>query len=331
MGIYTKTGDKGETSLFDGTRVKKYSDRVNTYGTMDELNSFISLAEKMANRTESKNILMEIQKKMFLVSAEIATTSMGKLTDKSDIITNEHIDFLENVIDEYSTELPKVTSFVLPGKSVAGAQLHVARTVCRRAERELIQLAQIEEIRPELVKYMNRLSDVLYILARIEDEDSFMDEIVKQVAKKYQEATNQSIEKSTIQLQETNLYNQVDGLIEKAKQKAREIQVPVTIAVVDESGRLVSQRRMEDALLVSLDLAERKAYTAVAMKSPTHELKEASQPGASLYQLESNTDGSIVTFGGGLPIYAGGKMIGAIGVSGGSTEEDQIIAEAAIS
>jgi len=328
MGIYTKTGDKGETSLFDGTRVKKYSDRVNTYGTMDELNAFISLAEKMANRSESKEILVEIQKKIFLVSAEIATTNMNKLTNKSDIITNQHISFLENVIDEYSSELPKVTSFVLPGKYVSSAQLHVARTVCRRAERELIQLAQIEEIRTELVRYLNRLSDCLYILARIEEEHAYMDDIVQRVAKQYQKRVGQTTENMNGKI--TNLYTQGETLIEKAKQKAKEIQVPVTIAVVDDSGRLIAQSRMEDALLVSLDLAVRKAYTAVAMKSPTHKLKEASQPGAPLYQLETNTDGTIVTFGGGLPIYAEGKIIGAIGVSGGSVEEDRIIAEAGI-
>lgn len=130
----------------------------------------------------------------------------------------------------------------------------------------------------------------------------------------------------------TSLFNQADTIIEKAKQKAEEINVPVTIAVVDSSGRLIAEKRMEEALLVSLDLAVKKAYTAVAMKAPTHKLKDSSQPGAPLYQIESNTStgGGIVTFGGGLPIYLEGKIIGGIGVSGGSVEEDQIIAEAGI-
>lgn len=330
MGIYTKTGDKGETSLFDGTRVKKYSDRVNTYGTMDELNSFISLAEKLTTRKESRDILIEIQKKIFLVSAEIATTDMEKLVNKSDIITPKNILFLEEVIDKFSVELPVVTSFVLPGKSVPGAQLHVARTVCRRAERVLIQLAQMEDIRPDLVKYLNRLSDCLYILARIEDEDFFTEKMVKLVIEKYQKALKDVEIKSGEEI--TDLFNQASTIIEKAKQKANEINVPVTIALVDSSGRLIAEQRMQDALLVSLDLAVSKAYTAVAMKTATHKLKDSSQPGASLYQIESNTSsgGAIITFGGGLPIYHKGKIIGGIGVSGGSVKEDQIIAEAGI-
>ncbi|GAA0476062.1 cob(I)yrinic acid a,c-diamide adenosyltransferase [Alkalibacterium psychrotolerans] len=328
MGIYTKTGDKGETSLFDGSRVKKYSDRVNTYGTMDELNSFISLAEKMVNRTETRDILVKIQKTMFLVSAEIATTNMSKLKNKSDIIEADHIEFLEQVIDIFSKELPKVTSFVLPGKCVSAAQLHVARTVCRRAERELIQLSQTETIRSELIMYLNRLSDCLYILARIEDEDDYIKKIIKKVSEQYEKAVNDPTQKT--EAQNKNLYSQAREMMDKAVNKAKELDIPVTIAVVDDSGRRIAEFRMEDALLVSLDLAVRKAYTAVAMKSPTHELKDITQPEADLYQLESNTEGKIVSFGGGLPIYSNGKIIGAIGVSGGSVEEDILIAEASI-
>ncbi|GAB2323547.1 cob(I)yrinic acid a,c-diamide adenosyltransferase [Alkalibacterium sp. m-11] len=328
MGIYTKTGDKGETSLFDGSRVKKYSYRVNTYGTMDELNSFVSLAEKMVNRTESRDILIEIQKKIFLVSAEIATTNMHKLENKSDIIKKDHIEFLEQVIDKFSKELPKVTSFVLPGKCVSAAQLHVARTVCRRAERELIHLGQTETIRSELVMYLNRLSDCLYILARTEDEDDHLEKIIREVSVQYEKAVKQPSQEAVADTK--SIFCQASAMIDKSVSKAMELGVPVTIAVVDESGRLVAELRMEEALLVSLDLAVKKAYTAVAMKSPTHQLKHITQPGADLYQLESNMEGKIVSFGGGLPIYSNNKIIGAIGVSGGSVEEDLIIAEAGI-
>lgn len=325
MGIYTKTGDKGQTSLFDGTRIEKYSDRVNTYGTIDELNSFISLAQKTAQMDETKEILNRIQHKLFILSGEVATVNVEKLYKKSNIINEDDIMELEKIIDYYGERLPKVDSFVLPGKTLSGAQLHVARTVCRRAERQLIQLAGSETLREELVKYLNRLSDCLYILARAEDDKAYQKELVEKIIEKYQKAVGNPEKEDYY-----NLFSYAKELIKKATEKAEEIQVPVTIAIVDNSARLISLYRMEDALLVSLELAPKKAYTAVAMRDETKNLKNVSQPGSSLYQIETNSAGDIVTFAGGIPLYNDGKCIGGIGVSGGTVEEDQTIANYAV-
>ncbi|GAA0679917.1 MULTISPECIES: cob(I)yrinic acid a,c-diamide adenosyltransferase [Clostridium] len=162
MQIYTKTGDKGQTSLFDGTRVDKDSDRVEAYGTIDELSSFIGLADTFVEDKEINEILLRIQKKLFFVAGQIATIDKEKFKYK---IKEGDIKELEDIIDKYIAKTPKVDAFIVPGTSKASASLHVARTVCRRAERRVIHLRRIEDVEI-LVKYINRLSDTLYALAR---------------------------------------------------------------------------------------------------------------------------------------------------------------------
>ena len=134
MSIYTKGGDKGKTSLFDGLRVDKDSMRVETYGTFDELNANISLAEKLCKSQSNKKLLRSVEYNMFYLQGEIATKDTSRFIDQSRVITDEDTHTLEKVIDKYVKELPPVHSFILPGSSIAGAQLHICRTVCRRAE-----------------------------------------------------------------------------------------------------------------------------------------------------------------------------------------------------
>lgn len=334
MPIYTKTGDKGETSLFDGVRVKKYSPRVNTYGTFDELNAFISLSEKVALVKSTKEYLNIIQQRLFLLCAEIATTDFEKLFNKSDIITIDDITFLEKIIDEYSEKIPKVTNFVLLGRCHSSAQLHVARTICRRAERELIELSEEISIRQELVKYVNRLSDCLYIMARVEDEEYHYEILANRIVERYKKAIQSNLKDEKQQgkpIKEIkNLYEVAEQLINKAKQKANEMGIPVVISVVDESGQIIAHYRMENSLLISNEMATKKAYSAVAMKMSTKELGEITKFGEVLYQLETMSECKLVSIAGGIPIYYRGKLLGALGVSGGSLEQDQAIAEYAL-
>ncbi|MGX7059801.1 cob(I)yrinic acid a,c-diamide adenosyltransferase [Vagococcus humatus] len=187
MAIYTKTGDKGSTSLFDGERVKKYSNRVDVYGTFDECNAVISVAEKFSQIPKNKEFLIKLQYKMFQLSGEIATADSNKFAAHSEQITQADIKELENLIDVYTESLPKIKTFILPGSSLAGAHLHLARTVCRRAERMLIQLSEEVEIRPEIRQYTNRLSDCLYILARSEDHYQKQEDQIDEIIKRYQE------------------------------------------------------------------------------------------------------------------------------------------------
>ncbi|WP_288528016.1 cob(I)yrinic acid a,c-diamide adenosyltransferase [uncultured Secundilactobacillus sp.] len=185
MAIYTKGGDKGQTSLYDGARVDKDSTRVEAYGMFDELNANVSVAEKLCKSTANQQILRRIEYKMFFLQGEIATADTEKFLKNSVTIGEDDIMLLEQVIDQYTEELPKVSSFILPGTSLAGAQLHVCRTVCRRAERQFVRFLKTQDMRPVLEKYVNRMSDFFYILARSEDFEAQVDELVKKVSAKY--------------------------------------------------------------------------------------------------------------------------------------------------
>lgn len=185
LAIYTKGGDKGQTSLYDGQRVGKDSLRVETYGSFDELNANISLAEKMCVSEENKEILRKIEYKMFFLQGEIATLDTQKFIQNSVIIEEKDVTYLESIIDKYIDELPPVHSFILPGVSLAGAQLHVCRTICRRAERQFVRFQKEQDTRPVLEKYVNRMSDFLYIMARSEDHEAYVDDLVKKVIEKY--------------------------------------------------------------------------------------------------------------------------------------------------
>jgi len=171
MKIYTKTGDNGTTALYGGNRVSKASARVESYGNIDELNSFIGLAKSEITDEKVLNQLKKIQFDLFTLGSESATPT-DKLTlanGKSRLtlmISETEIEELENWMDEYETQLEPLQYFILPGGGKSATALHVCRTVCRRAERSLVFLNESEEVRPELIKYLNRLSDYLFVLAR---------------------------------------------------------------------------------------------------------------------------------------------------------------------
>ena len=167
MKIYTKTGDKGQTSLYDGTRVDKDDIRVESYGTLDELNSYIGLFTIYADK-EDKNILKEIQLKLFSVSGELATKKEDTYKNS---VCEDDIKYIENIIDNYIEKIDKIDAFIVPGSSLLSANLHIARTICRRAERRIFTLSKIDYINPLLLKYINRLSDLLYAIARYNEKE----------------------------------------------------------------------------------------------------------------------------------------------------------------
>ena len=171
MKIYTKTGDKGETSLYGGTRVSKAAARVESYGTLDELNAFIGLAKAEISDEKVLNQLQKIQFDLFTVGSEAATPTdkmfLANGKNRLDLmISEEEISELEHWMDDLDAELEPLQFFILPSGGKAAASVHVCRTVCRRAERAMVYLNETEEVRPELIKYLNRLSDYLFILAR---------------------------------------------------------------------------------------------------------------------------------------------------------------------
>jgi cob(I)alamin adenosyltransferase len=164
--IYTKTGDTGDTSLFDGTRVKKDDLRVDAYGEVDELNAWLGLARSARADAPIDEALVRIQRDLFALGAQLADPG-DKLAPRvtKAVIADADVERLENLIDQLEAELPPLRRFILAGGTPAGAALHVARTVCRRAERRMVALTP--PVDPVLLRYVNRLSDLLFVLARI--------------------------------------------------------------------------------------------------------------------------------------------------------------------
>lgn len=163
--IYTKTGDKGTTSLIGGRRISKGDLRIEAYGTIDELNSWIGLLRDLSSSPKRKDFLKEIQDRLFTIGAEMAaetTTDIARLPDLKD----SDISSIETEIDEINEGLPLLKHFVLPGGNVHVSYTHIARTVCRRAERCAIRLHDEEEFNFLIIKYLNRLSDFLFVLCR---------------------------------------------------------------------------------------------------------------------------------------------------------------------
>jgi cob(I)alamin adenosyltransferase len=176
MKIYTKTGDRGETGLFGGARVSKASARVSAYGDVDELNSVLGvvcahLDASQVSQAETGELLRQIQHDLFVLGAELAKNpDPGKVIDLGMPLLDEHdVQRLERAIDQGDAELTPLKTFILPGGSVVASFLHIARTTCRRAERAVVLLAQAESVRDELVRYLNRLSDLLFTLARVQN------------------------------------------------------------------------------------------------------------------------------------------------------------------
>ena len=170
MKIYTKKGDKGETGLLGGTRVKKSHIRIESYGTVDELNSWIGLIRDQNIDNHSKEILIHIQDRLFTIGSHLASDPAKKGMKIPDI-KEEDITRLENEMDKMNESLPEMKSFVLPGGHTTVSYCHIARCVCRRAERCAVGLASQEKVDDILIKYLNRLSDYLFVLSRKLSQD----------------------------------------------------------------------------------------------------------------------------------------------------------------
>ncbi|MFT7071042.1 cob(I)yrinic acid a,c-diamide adenosyltransferase [Patiriisocius sp. Uisw_017] len=190
MKIYTKTGDTGTTALFGGTRVPKHHIRIESYGTVDELNSYIGLIRDQEIDPRSKEVLAHIQNKLFTVGAILATPpekeilKNGKERLNISKISEEEIELLEKEMDVMNDALPEMTHFVLPGGHTTVSYCHIGRCVCRRAERMATLLNEQDRVDPFVLKYLNRLSDYLFVLARKLSQD-LQGEEVKWIPDKY--------------------------------------------------------------------------------------------------------------------------------------------------
>lgn len=341
MKVYTKTGDGGQTSLLSKQRVYKDHDRVNAYGTVDEASAAMGLAKALTDKEWAVAIIQSVQEELILLNADLATETIT--ADSTLRITADHVTRLESIIDSLEAKRIPQRYFVTPGTTTAGAALDLARTVVRRAERLVVTLKRTETVSVHVGLYLNRLSDLLYVLARCVEQEELIQTVAKEVMQVL--AVNQgkgAVTASDVMAQaqkivaaataadSVSLLEQAKKLLAAAERKAQEIGVPMVIAVVDAGGNLVAQQRMDGALLGSISIALDKAYTAAALKLPTDQAAEVAIPGQPLYGLNTAGAGRFIVFGGGFPLYSGGRLTGGIGVSGGSVEEDMVVAKAGL-
>jgi ATP:cob(I)alamin adenosyltransferase len=326
--VYTRTGDKGSTGLFGGSRISKDDVRIEAYGTMDEAQAFIGLAASLTKDEEIRNILLHIEERIYVLEAELASDDRGKnmLKDK---VEQSDIDQMEKQIDHYLQIVGKQTKFVIPGRNPASAALHTARAVVRRGERRIVTYeAQDPGLRPEVVKFVNRLSDLLFTLARVEE----FEQDIRDVAEKGMKDQDQ-VSAGAVETSEDD--NELLLVLAKraaagARVKARELGVPIVFSAVDRGGNLAYYERMKDSLIASIDISQNKAFTANALKCPTEDIQDLAKEGSPLFGIQFTNHNRIVTFGGGYPLIVDGKQIGAIGVSGGTADEDMAIAKAGL-
>lgn len=321
--VYTRTGDKGQTGLFGGTRVAKQSVEVEAYGTLDEANAAIGAAKAIADEA-TRGTLHAIQQRLFVLAAELASDERGRQI-LDDTISSTDVVELEQLIDMCMQVVGPQRRFVVPGRDPFSAALHQARTVVRRAERRMLAMAERTPVRAELIAYVNRLSDAVYALARAAEHRHDVAKIEGIVRRVVTAALAENDQSGLTSLARFDL-GTAKRMAEAAEARAGEIGVPVVFAAVDAGGNLILLHRMADSLLGSLDIAINKAFTAAAFKLPTDALKDPAAPTGDLHGIQNSNNGRVVVFGGGMPIFVDGTIRGGIGVSGGTVEEDMIIA-----
>ena len=320
MKVYTKTGDDGQTSLLSKQRVGKDHIRVHAYGTVDEANAAMGLARSyMADKSWASDIVYGLQRDLIQLNADLATEE--SLESSEPRITVEHVHKLEKTIDVLDERRIPQAYFVTPGATTCSSALDLARTIVRRAERYVVEISRTAAVPKSVALYLNRLSDLLFVLARCVEQQDLIAAVTSGVVEKLRDPKPEGVEK---------LLDKAKRAIAAAEQKAMELGVPMVIAVVDPGGNLIAQQRMDDALLASISLALDKAYTAAALKTSTGQAALTVAPGQELYGLNTANNGRFIVFGGGIPIFAGDRIVAAIGVSGGTVEEDSMVAKAGI-
>lgn len=346
MNIYTKGGDKGTTNLIRTKNVSKSDDRIQLVGTIDELTSHLGLVKTMLHDQDTLHVLEKIQGTLITVMAGVADpyNREYKINDEKTEILESEIDRLEGLF-----ERPK--KFILPGACRLSAEIDVARTVARRAERALAAVSVKFGADTGTKKYMNRLADYLYVLARYVDAkdaggamsgtgEARISSVPGGTGNGAAMTENGSGAVSAAVIQEVLKRMGVQGritldsakcLIEKIEEEARRRGKNAVIAVCGPDGNPIAVHVMDGAFLVSFDVAVKKAYTSVAVKMSTMELSVLAQPGGTFYGVDKMDNGKIVIFGGGVPIKVGDTIIGGLGISGGTGEEDHSLAEYGLS
>ena len=334
MKIYTKHGDGGMTTLMSATQISKADDRIATLGSIDELTSHMGLAKAYiaGMRTQDSVKCVEhfdrVQAALMKIMAGIAEPR-----NKAHVLLPEETAFLESIIDAVEASFPREHKFILPGCCELSARLDVARTVARRAERELAVMDRKYAANAAAKAYLNRLSDYLYMLARRADYDEMARREnggISPMSSAPASATDAVVDEVLRRMGGITLdLKKATALIEAIQTEAARTGKKAVIAVCNAQGNPIAVHVMDDAFLVSYDVALKKAYTAVSVKMSTMELSRLVQPGQTFYGLQ-NVEGMLV-FGGGVPLKVGERIVGGLGISGGTGEEDHALCEYGLS
>ena len=339
MSIYTKRGDRGITDMAHASNISKSDDRIRLMGEADELNSHIELVKSMLHQSEILQLLERIQKNLDLIAAGVSNPY-----DRDCKVSEKETAVLEAETDKLEALCEKPVPEKLTGKSRLAAEIDIARTVARRTERCLAQVSVKFGADTESKRFLNRLSDYLYILARYIE---YYSNLSVELSDDHAGALAKTSDNNTDVLKKTTDINEVviqevlrrmgiqsritldtaKKLIERLEQEAVRRGQRAVIAVCNPEGNPVAVHVMDGAFLVSFDVAMKKAYTAVAVKMSTMELSKIAQPGGTFYGVDKLDGGKIVIFGGGIPLKSGNTIIGGLGISGGTGEEDHSLAE----
>lgn len=311
MSIYTKNGDTGFASTITRRMIPKNSPIFSLLGTLDELNSALGVARNKMP-ADTGEIVRSIQQDILSFCAELAGGER--------FATKEKVASVEKSIDLIMESVPQITSFITPGNSATGAALDVARTVARRAERELVTSKQTGGITREAMMWGNRLSDLIYALARLMDA-----KLPGQQAAQH-ETPAAALRPSGRAPVGVSFMDTALWLCRQVLNKAQERNLPVVTAACDAGGNPVTLLRADGAYIASVDIAQNKAFTSVSVQMSTEQLGTLCQPNGPLYGIQNTNGGRIVIFGGGIPLYENGRLIGGFGVSGGSAEQDTSLA-----
>lgn len=316
MSLYTGNGDTGFASTATRKMIPKSSPIFSSLGTLEELNSVLGVAKNKAPRDIGK-IINSIQQDIISFSRELTGgpkfASRGKVSE------------MEKSIDMITKSIPESKNAV-PGGSAAGTLLDVAWAVARRSERELVNSKDIGGISRDALMWSNRVSDFIYAVARLSDTKAQMPAPELERNVDTGNAAGSAEQKDDFSQNGTSFIEKGLWLCEEVIKKARKNLLPVVAATCDSGGNPVTLLRDSGAYIASVDIARNKAYTGVSLKMPTEKLAELAGPGGSLYGIQNTNGGRIVIFGGGIPLYSHGSLIGGFGVSGGTGEQDTALA-----
>lgn len=309
LKIYTTGGDGGKTSLIGESNVIKSDPRIMCLGALDELNAHLGLIKAMVSSDGCQDRSIEhIQTILLALSGQLAGS--GKGVELSDVKE------LESKIDEMQNALPENDGFIIPGFNALSAEIDVARTVCRRAESHLAAVSAVCVVDDDIKKYINRLSDFLFMYARHRE---FMAKVEAAVHERLADTLpKESRQGLSLAAAKT--------MMDSITQKAATLNLSVAVAVVNAHGNPVAVHVMDDAYFISYDAAMNKAVTAAALKMSTEALYPHTQPGGMFFGLETIGGGRITTIAGGVPLLRQGAIVGGLGVSGGTDKQDKLLA-----